>query len=186
MRREGLRGMLTDVTDGECVDEASQPHYPARRDRLDELRRGPVGKSIEREQLFRGEMEQVRGLGHVPEVEQLIDHGGPEPLDVHGPSSREVDDHLAPLRRTERVQAAPDHLPRLADQQRLARRAPLGHLPGLGAAGTLLQDDPDDLGDDVAGLVEHDGVADAYVLARYLVLVVEGATANRRPRNFLW
>ena len=120
------------------------------------------------------------GSRRVAEVEELIDDRRPESLDVHRATRREMEQQLATLRGTQRVEAAPHHLSLLADELRVARRAVLGHLPRLGALRALLEDDPDDLGDDVAGLVQQHGVADAHVLACDLVLVVQRAAAHRR------
>ena len=49
----------------------------------------------------------------------------------------------------------------------------LGELVGLGALRPLVGDDADDLRDDVAGALHDHRVADAHVLARDLVLVVQ-------------
>ena len=54
-----------------------------------------------------------------------------------------------------------------------AGRADLGKLVGLGALGPLVEHDADDLRDDVAGALHDHRVADADVLARDLVLVVQ-------------
>lgn len=84
---------------------------------FDELRRGPLCESFERQELLGGHVEQVGRLGDIAEVEQLIDDRGAEAFDVHRAARREMDEVLAPLRRTEWVDAAPDHLPRLTDQE---------------------------------------------------------------------
>src|SRR5690606_21145449 len=49
---------------------------------------------------------------------------------------------------------------------------------GLGALGTQRIDHADDLGDDVPGALQDDGVADADVLAGDLVLIVQGGVAD--------
>ena len=53
----------------------------------------------------------------------------------------------------------------------------LGHLERLGARGPLLEDHAHDLRDDVAALLDDDGVADADVLAREVLVVVERGAA---------
>ena len=62
-------------------------------------------------------LEQVGRLGDIAEVEQLIDDRRAEAFDVHRAARREMEQRLAPLRRAERVETAPDHLPRLTDEQ---------------------------------------------------------------------
>ena len=150
---------------------------------LDQLGGGPLRKSVQRQQLLGGEPEQIGRLGDIPEVDELIDDRRTQAFDVHRAACGEVDEQLAPLRGTERIQAAPHHLPLLAHEQRVAGGAVLGHLPRGGPLGTLLEDHSLDLGDDVACLVDQHRVADAHVLARHLVLVVEGAAPNRGTRD---
>ena len=75
--------------------------------------------------------------------------------------------------------AAPHHvgasgrLVGLAHGVAAAGRADLGHLVGLGALGPLLEHDAHHLRDHVAGAADDHRVADADVLARDLVLVVQ-------------
>ena len=75
--------------------------------------------------------------------------------------------------------AAPHHvgaarsLVDLAHGRAAAGRADLRELVGLGALGPLVGDDAHDLRDDVAGAAHDHRVADADVLARDLVLVVQ-------------
>ena len=67
--------------------------------------------------------------------------------------------------------------------QRGAARGALGrHHPRLEPLGPQRQHRPDDLGDHVAGLAQHDGVAGADVLALDLVGVVQGGPLDRRAR----
>ena len=115
--RQRLSGVLADVADGQCIDESGQRHGAAGRDRLDQLRGGPVGESLQRQQLLDGDVEQVRRLGHISEIEQLVDHSGTEAFDVHCSARREVDEQLTPLRGTEWIHAAPHHLSLLADKK---------------------------------------------------------------------
>jgi hypothetical protein len=61
----------------------------------------------------------------------------------------------------------------LAHRLAAAGRAQLRHPVGLGTAGALVEDDAHDLRDHIAGAAHDHGVADAGVLARDLVLVVE-------------
>ena len=117
MARERLGGVLADVPDAERVHEARQWHVTARGDRLDQLGRGALGESLERQQLLGGDPEQVRRLADIAEVEQLIDDRRPEALDVHGAAGGEMQEQLAALGRAQRIEAAPHHLALLADEE---------------------------------------------------------------------
>ena len=59
----------------------------------------------------------------------------------------------------------------------------VGKVQAALAPPALHPDRPDDLGDDVPGLADDDGVAWAHVLQAYLVLVVERGQADRRPAD---
>jgi hypothetical protein len=85
---------------------------------------------------------------------------------------------LPDTRRAQRVWAVVADGVRVADDGRVAHRAALGHVPFALCAGPPVGDDANDLGDDVARLVQDHVVADADVLAPHLVEVVE-----RRPRH---
>ncbi len=67
----------------------------------------------------------------------------------------------------------------VADHRGATLRADGRHLELALAAVAGLGDDAHDLGDDVAGLVQHDPVADAHVLAPDLVEVVERGPRDR-------
>ena len=54
---------------------------------------------------------------------------------------------------------------------------------GTASAGRCLEEDAGHLRDDVARLLDGDGVADADVLAREVLVVVEGRAADGRPRE---
>src|SRR6202022_1834060 len=74
--------------------------------------------------------------------------------------------------------ATPRHLARLAHREAAADRAVVGELVRLRVLWAAVEHDPDDLRDHVAGALDHDGVADADILARDLVLVVQGGTLH--------
>ncbi len=65
------------------------------------------------------------------------------------------------------------------DHRRAAHGAGVGHLVLAGVDGALVQDRPDHLGDHVARLLEHHGVADPDVLAADLGQVVERGPGHR-------
>ena len=66
----------------------------------------------------------------------------------------------------------------LAQSRRSADRADVRKLVRFGARGPLVEHDFEDLRDDVAGALHHDRVADPHVLARDLVLVVQGGVGD--------
>ena len=76
--------------------------------------------------------------------------------------------------------SSPRTAPSSLDDRRAADRAALGHLELALVPGPPLDDRPDDLGDDVASLLEHDAVADPDVLAADLVEVVERGPGDGR------
>ena len=102
-----------------------------------------------------------------------------EPLDVEAVARHEMPQPLDRLRGADQAAgAAPRHLPRLAHREAAADRAMVGKLVGHGILGAVVEHDPDDLRDHIAGALDDDGVADADVLARDLVLVVQGGALH--------
>ncbi len=177
------RGVLTDVADAERVDEARQRHGARAR----RWRRGASPPTAARSP--RGvsswstvTREEVGGVGDEAGVDELVDDRLAEALDVHPRARGEMAQTLAALGRAQRVDAAAHHLVGLAHQLAVAGGAAVGHHPRPGALGPLLEQRAHDLRDHVARLVEQHRVADAHVLARHLVLVVQGAAAHRRAR----
>ena len=90
---------------------------------------------------------------------------------------------LADPRRAARVRAVDPDGALVLDDRRVADRAALGHHELALGAGPSLDERANDLGDDVAGLLEDDPVADPDVLAPDLVEVVEGRPRDRRARD---
>ena len=93
-------------------------------------------------------------------------------------------DRLLALRRAVETTAA-THRARLlvAYQCRAAHRAGGRQLDGPFAAVAAFRDHPDDFRDHVAGTAYADGVADAHVLARDLVHVVQRGVGDRHPAD---
>ena len=124
--------------------------------------------------------EDVGRLHDAALVVEQLDLLLAQPLDVEGVARHEMLEALLGLRRTDQpAGAAPHHvgaaglLVGLAHRLAAARRADLGHLVGLGALGPLVEHDAHHLRDHVAGAAHDHRVADADVLARDLVLVVQ-------------
>ena len=95
----------------------------------------------------------------------------------------EVHDALHALRRAVDVDAAVVGLTLEPHERLLAHRARGRELPLPRALLALREHRTDDLGDHVAGLAHDDGVADAHVLARDLVLVVQRRETDGRAAD---
>ena len=91
---------------------------------------------------------------------------------------REVLEPLLELRRAGRVRAPPVHLALGLHRRGAADGAALGRRPGRGPLRPLLLHHPHDLGDHLPAPLDEDGVAHPHVLARDLLLVVEGGPAH--------
>ena len=178
--------VLPDMGHAEGVEQPVQRHPPAGGDARDQVVGGAAGEAVQLQHLLPGQPEEVGGVLHVAGFDQGGDDHRAHPLDVQGRAAGEVDEPLPALRGTERIDTAAGHLPVLADELGETHGAGGRRHPGRGVRGTLVQHHPDDLGDDVAGLVDDHGVAGANVLARHLVLVVQGAALHRRAGDQHW
>ena len=117
--------------------------------------------------------------------EKELDQLFAQSLDVEGVARREMLEALDRLRRTDERAGAAAHdvrfaglLVDLAQSRRAADRAGLGEDIGLRVRRPLVEHDREHLRDDVAGALHHHRVADAHVLARDLVLVVQGGVGD--------
>ncbi len=113
-------------------------------------------------------------------VEKLLDLPGAQPINVERLARHKMDQPLAGLRGAdEPTGAAPDGigLARLlvmfAHRIAAADRTGVAEDIGFRARRALVQHHFDDLRDDIARTLDHDGVADAHILADNLVLVVQ-------------
>ncbi len=106
-------------------------------------------------------------------------------LDVQRAAAADVLDATAELRRAAaRIRAAQVGVALLRRGQRRAAHGAVGrhHELALGAVAQL-DDRTEDLGDDVARLAQHDGVADQHALRLHHVLIVERRLAHYRTRR---
>ena len=110
----------------------------------------------------------------------MVDDLDAQAVDVHGTARAPVDQALGCLRGAVDRDAAIGNLALLTHHARAARGAGLGHLELNGIGGAQLKDGPHDLGNHVARLVHHDGIAHAHVLAADLVDVVQGRARDGR------
>ena len=164
-------------------EQLGQRARPRLVDRVDEELRRPLADALERDEPLDGEVVDVGGVVEEPGVDELRDPLLAETLDVHRRTTGEEHDALHALRRAVDVDAPRVGLALEAHERLVAHRAVRGELPPARALLALGEHRTDDLGDDVAGLAHDDGVADAHVLARHLVLVVQrrepdGGTAD--------
>ena len=113
-------------------------------------------------------------------LEQLAQHRPAGALDVHAAPPDEVAVLLGEPRRAAGVGAVDPHRALVLDDRRVADRAALGHRELALVAVAPLDQRANDLGDHVAGLLEHDPVADPDVLAPDLVEVVERGPGDGR------
>ncbi len=174
-RRECARGggptwrmpSATSTRDNGCCFDASIPfsRLPAE---ISPIRSSAMSWSWVTEYRSPGVLDQARG-------DELVHPLLAEPFDVHRATTREVDDLLLALHRAVRAHAPVVRLA-LEPHQRLVQLARAGRreLPLPTAPLALHDHRADDLGDHVARLAHDHGVADPHVLARDLVLVVQG------------
>ena len=129
--------------------------------------------------LFR-ELEDIGRFLDQPFLVEQLDIGAAQSFDVERVAADEMLEPLHGLRRTNqhaRAAAVDVFLARLlvhfAHGMAAADGAFVRKLIGLRALRPLLQDHAHDLRNDVAGALDHDRVADAHILARDLVFVVQ-------------
>ncbi len=173
------------MADAERKQEAIEPDRPPRVDGPEQLVDRHRVEPLARDQraAVRVQAEDVARRRDQPLGDEQLDPFGPQPLDVEGAAADEVAQPLDPLRRTDQPAGAPPRdLARLARRVAAARRADDRkdeRRAALGVAG----DGSEDLRDDVAGALKLDRVADADVLARDLVLVVERRVGHDDPAD---
>ncbi len=119
-----------------------------------------------------------------------LDHGAAQPFNVEGIAADEIAQPLHRLGIADQpAGAAPVdiHLAGLlihfAHGMTAADRTLVGKLVGLGISGPLFRDDAHDLRDHVAGALDHHRIADANVLARDLVLIVQGGVLHHHAAH---
>src|SRR5262249_47728886 len=132
-------------------------------DRLHEVVRGLLAHAIEFQDLRPLEAEDVREMLHQAGGDELVDELLAHAVDVHLAAAGEPDELLAELCGALGVHAEEPRA--LALHGAAAGRAAPRRLHGTLLARTQLGLDTQHLGDDFAGLLDHDVVADADVLA---------------------
>ena len=148
-----------------------------------EVLRALPGEPLQRLELLHGQREEVRAPVDHAALKELREDGPAGALDVHAAAADEVLVRLRQARRADRVRAVVAHGAVVLDD----RLAHTGQVAAPGTRGHLrvvLEDRPDDLRDDVAGLLEDDGVSDPDVLAPDLVRLWSVARATVEPATF--
>jgi len=175
--RDRLRERAADIRDAERRQQPRECRVLlCGRDRVDEVLRGLLGKSIELLDLLRREIEQIGDVVDEPRLHERHDDLLAEPVDVHLVPRREELDRAEPLRRAADPVRAQQHDPALfARQLRIAERAlrrrqECRTRPFLG--------DAEDLRNDLAGFLEQHAIALAEPEPRDLIPVVD-----RRARH---
>ena len=127
------------------------------------------------------EIEQIRRCAHPVAVHQLLDELVAEPLDVERAARGEMLDLLLALRRDRsgrRCSARRPDRPRAPPAIRTPDSA-VGSATGSRACDAALGQHPHHLRNDVAGAANHHRIADAHVLARQFIHVVQRRVAHR-------
>src|SRR5690606_31950876 len=182
--RQDQRRLLADLAHAEAEDQAVEGDDAPRVDPGDQVADAGLAIAVLGAQqgqllLVAGQAEDVGGLldpAARVEGDQLL---FAKAFDVEGAAADEVLEALDDLGVADQAAgaAALDLVP-LAHGFGAANGAGGGEDVRDGAVGAQGFDHADDLGDDVAGALQDDGVADAHVLASDLVLVVQGGVAD--------
>ena len=146
----------------------------------DELLGTDPGEAVEPFDGFGREGVEIGDIGRESGGRQLRDGALAETLDVHGPPRGPVDDALIALERTGGLDTSGVGLTLGPFESTADRaRAEGGELPLGETARTLGEHRADHLGNDIAGLADHDEVARTDVFQADLVLVVERRHGDR-------
>ena len=180
-RGELDRGRPADLRDAERGQQPLERATARLLDRAVEILGALAREPVEALEVVDGEPEEVSpGLDQAP-LQQLLKNMPARALHVH-PAGKEPE-LLGDARRAGQVRAVVADGTVVANDRGPADRARDRHLVlALGASPTL-EDRPDDLRNDIARLLEDDGVADQNVLPPDLVEVVERRPRDRRPRD---
>ena len=165
-----------DVSDAERNQKAQQRCRLAGFDPVKQVLGGLVRKALEGQELRLAQVIEVGRVFDQLPVDQLLQRGVAETLDVEG--ADEVSQVLQHLRGADWIDAAGRCFSGLPHQVGPALRTFLRHVPGAARRGPLLFQDADHFGDDVTGALDDDVVRRPDILARHLVLVVEGGAAD--------
>ena len=185
MPREPSRIRFADAPDAERIDEAVECDLAPLLDRREQVAHRSLAEPLPlREIEFVGlaallQGEDVGGRLDETFLVEKFDLLVAEPLDIHGETRAEMLEPLDSLRRADETAGAAAHhvffslVVHLAHRRRAAGGTGVRELVGVRAMRPLVEQDFHHLRDHVARALDHDGVADANILARNLVLVVQ-------------
>ena len=178
LRQRGGGG-FADLPDAESDQEAGQGGSLAPFELRQQVLRRLLAHALERDQRGRVEVIEIGQIPHEAALDELVHQLLPEPVDVERAARAEEAQRLLEPRRTGDVDAAIRDLVVQADHVRTADRA-LRSASGTACSRRVPRAvrTSNDVGDDVAGALEEDGVADAHVLALDLVHVVQRRVAR--------
>ena len=180
---EDLGRLLADLAEAEAEEEAREARVLRSVDLGNHVRGRLLPPALERGELRGREVVEGRDVPQEARLAELLDPLLAEPLDVHRAPRHEVAERLGDLRRAPRIHATHRDLALALDDGLAAGRAARRHRERLRVLRPLLEEDARDLRDDVARLLDGDGVADAHVLAREVLHVVERRAADGRARE---
>src|SRR5712691_10334036 len=178
LHREQVRRRLAHLRDAQCIKEAAEARALAVREPHQQLLRRLLGEPFELNDLLLGEPVEVARVRDPLALDELVDGGVAEAVDVHRTAAREMAQPLESLRAAERVDASMRDVRLLAHHLSPTHRALGGHAPAL-----LGLFHADDLGYDVARAMDDDARAHIDALLVDLRLVVHGHVANRHTAN---
>ena len=189
--RQIVRGGLADLGNGQRVQPARQREVARAFAALDKARgillpedaRLLCGAEIERGELLLGEIENIERIIDQAMLDELVGDDAAEAFDIEGAAFGEIFEPARLLRGARGIFADPPGVIGVAPHGRAAGRAfPADvreKIEGLRVGGTFLRDHANDRGDDFAGLLDNDRIADADVFAADLVFIVQGGPRDR-------
>ncbi len=140
-------------------------------------------EALERLELLDAQAEEVAALTDQATLEQLLEYLPAGAVDVHRATADEMLELLPHSSRAGQVRAVVTNGLGIAHDRRAAHGTDGGHLELALAAVAPLDERSDDLGNDVARLVQDDVIADEHVLAAHLVEVVQCRPGDGRAGN---
>ena len=186
-RAEGLGQhlgcLLSYLTDAEGKDQTADVVLFAGLDRRQELLRGLAAAFPEAFQLVQRQIIDVCRGTNSAHCYELLDDGIAQSLNIHGIARHKMRNVSGKLRRALRTGAADGRTVRIALHGRAADRAGRRKMIGLRPRRALFLHHGEDFGDDLPGLADADGIADADVLFGNKVLVMQGGICDGRSRQ---
>ena len=179
---EVLGGLHADVRDTERVDGPPELALLRLREPGQHVVDGLLLEAVEHPPFGRGDPQGVHRGVDITEVHELLGHGFAESVDVEALLAGEVD-QAADLHLARRGAELVGRLVADADGVEAQFLEPAFEVEGPGVGRASREHDREDLGDDLAGLLDAHRVAFADVLAGDLGGVVQGRAGDGRTRE---